>query len=62
MSNRTAGNNISQARKRNDGLDLLRILSMLMSVCLHSNSHGGLTVIPETGMDANSISLGFCRR
>lgn len=45
----------SSRQSRNYSLDLLRIISMFMIVCLHSNSHGGLMEIPETGFDAYRI-------
>ena len=41
--------------ERNYALDLLRILSMLMIVFLHSNSHGGLFYPPESGLDGYVI-------
>lgn len=42
-------------KERNYALDLLRILSMLMIVFLHSNSHGGMFYPPETGLDGYVI-------
>ena len=42
-------------KERNYALDLLRILSMLMIVFLHSNSHGGMFYSPETGLDGYVI-------
>ena len=42
---------MSERKSRNTNLDLLRILSMMMVVCLHTLNHGGLigeALIPGT--------------
>ena len=51
--------NTIQIKKRNYSIDLLRILSMFMIVCLHSMSHGGMYEFSDGLGGVNLYSIWF---